>query len=56
MESVKAAADLYSPLSGTVSELNAVLQDEPSTINSDPYGTGWLVVREFNRHCLYGFH
>ena len=40
LESVKAAADVYSPLSGTVVEVNTVLEDEPEKINKDPYGEG----------------
>ncbi len=43
VESVKAASDVYAPVSGTVTEINAALQDEPELINSDPYGRGWLV-------------
>ncbi|MBM4236380.1 MAG: glycine cleavage system protein GcvH [Firmicutes bacterium] len=42
VESVKAVADLYSPLSGTVTEINEVLLDQPETINQDPYGEGWV--------------
>ena len=40
LESVKAAADVYSPLSGTVVEVNTLLEDEPEKINKDPYGEG----------------
>jgi glycine cleavage system H protein len=43
VESVKAASDLYAPVGGTVSEINAALQDEPELINSDPYGKGWII-------------
>lgn len=42
VESVKAASDLYSPISGTVTEVNTTLQDQPELINSDPYGRGWI--------------
>jgi len=42
IESVKAVADLYAPLSGTVTEVNEVLLDQPETINQDPYGEGWV--------------
>lgn len=42
IESVKAVADLYSPLSGTVVEVNEALQDSPENINKDPYGEGWI--------------
>ncbi len=42
LESVKAAADLYTPLSGDIIEINEALIDSPSLLNSDPYGDGWL--------------
>lgn len=42
VESVKTASDLYSPLSGKVIEINRPLLDNPSWINVDPYGHGWL--------------
>ncbi len=42
VESVKAAADIYSPLSGTVIEVNESLINEPELINKDPYGSGWI--------------
>ena len=42
VESVKAASDVYSPLTGTVVEVNADLADKPETINEDAYGDGWL--------------
>jgi glycine cleavage system H protein len=43
VESVKAASDLYMPVSGTVTEVNTALQDEPEIINGDPFGRGWIV-------------
>lgn len=43
LESVKAAADFYSPLGGEVIERNERLLDEPGLLNSDPYGDGWFV-------------
>ncbi len=43
LESVKAASDVYAHVSGEVIEINEVLEDEPETINADPYGAGWLV-------------
>ena len=46
VESVKAASDVYSPVSGTVVEVNAALADKPETINEDAYGEGWLFVLE----------
>jgi glycine cleavage system H protein len=42
VESVKAASDIYSPLTGEVTEINADLVDAPETINQDPYATGWI--------------
>ncbi len=42
VESVKAASDIYAPLSGDVVAINADLEDAPETVNSDPYGDGWL--------------
>jgi glycine cleavage system H protein len=43
VESVKAVSDVVSPLSGEVLEVNQKIVDEPETVNSDPYGDGWLV-------------
>lgn len=43
VESVKAASDVYAPLSGEVVEVNEALADDPGTVNGDPFGTGWLV-------------
>jgi glycine cleavage system H protein len=43
VESVKAASDLYMPVSGTVVEINEGVTDAPETVNSDPYGDAWLV-------------
>ena len=43
VESVKAASDIYTPLSGTVTEVNSALKDNPETVNSDPYGAGWML-------------
>ena len=42
VESVKAASDVYSPVSGEVTEINGGVVDSPETVNSDPYGDGWL--------------
>ena len=50
VESVKAASDVYTPVSGTVVEVNDALSDKPETINEDAYGDGWLfVVRPSDR-------
>ncbi|CAH0286491.1 MULTISPECIES: glycine cleavage system protein GcvH [Stenotrophomonas] len=46
VESVKAASDVYSPISGTIVEVNSVLADKPETINEDAYGDGWMFVVE----------
>ena len=46
VESVKAASDVYAPVSGTVTEVNAALADKPETINEDAYGEGWLFTLE----------
>ncbi len=43
IESVKAASELNSPVSGTVVEVNAELDGAPEKINQDPYGTGWMI-------------
>jgi glycine cleavage system H protein len=42
VESVKAASDIYAPVSGEVLEANASLEDQPELVNTDPYGDGWL--------------
>ncbi len=42
IESVKAVADIFSPVSGTVSEVNEALEDEPELVNKDAQGAGWL--------------
>jgi glycine cleavage system H protein len=44
VESTKSVADVYSPVSGTVVEKNAEVEQTPELINSDPYGQGWMVV------------
>jgi len=43
VEAVKTVSDLFSPLSGTVVELNPELADTPELVNSDPYGAGWMI-------------
>jgi glycine cleavage system H protein len=42
VESVKAASDVYAPLTGEVIEANSALEDSPELVNTDPYGDGWL--------------
>lgn len=44
VESVKAASDIYAPVSGEVVKVNESLQDNPELVNSDPYGDGWLFM------------
>jgi glycine cleavage system H protein len=46
IESTKAVSELYSPLTGKVTKVNDALSDNPQTINSDPYGAGWIVEVE----------
>ena len=43
VESVKAVSDLYAPVSGSVTEVNETLPDNPELINEEPYGEGWIV-------------
>lgn len=46
VESVKAASDIYAPVSGTVVSVNEVLSDTPETVNEDAFGEGWLFTLE----------
>ena len=48
VESVKAAADVYLPIGGTVISINEELPDVPETVNTDPYGAAWMVKVELN--------
>lgn len=49
VESTKAASDVYSPISGTVTEVNSSLSSSPNSVNNDPYGTGWLAkLKDFS--------
>jgi len=48
IESVKAAADLYSPVSGTLKEINESLASAPELANSDPFGAGWMARIELS--------
>ena len=43
IEAVKTVSDLYSPVSGTVIAVNENIENEPESVNSDPYGKGWLI-------------
>jgi glycine cleavage system H protein len=42
VESVKAASDIYAPISGEIVEVNEAVQNDPALVNTDPYGEGWL--------------
>ena len=46
VESVKASAEIYAPAGGTISAVNKDLSNKPETLNSDPYGEGWMVKIE----------
>ena len=46
VESVKAVSELFAPVSGTVAEVNARLDDAPELVNREPYGEGWMIVIE----------
>jgi len=48
VESVKAASDIYAPLSGEIVAVNAELEDSPELVNSDPYGDGWFIQLRLN--------
>jgi len=48
VESVKAASDVYSPVTGTVAAVNEALSDKPETINKDAYGEGWMFTVRIN--------
>lgn len=48
VESVKAAYDIYSPLSGKVTKINQKVQEEPQLVNEDPYGEGWFFHMEIS--------
>ncbi|MFI0348041.1 MAG: glycine cleavage system protein GcvH [Chthoniobacterales bacterium] len=56
VESVKAASDIYAPLSGTVTEINEALIADPSLLNTDAFGEGWLFKMRISdsseRDCL----
>ena len=50
VESVKAVSEVFTPVAGTVGQINESLADEPETVNSDPYGAGWMIrVKMSNR-------
>lgn len=46
VESTKSVSDIYSPVTGSISERNAELEDAPELVNQEPYGSGWMVLIE----------
>jgi len=48
VEAVKTVSDLFLPLSGEIIEFNDALEAEPETVNSDPYGAGWMIKIKLN--------
>ncbi|MBS3733833.1 MAG: glycine cleavage system protein GcvH [Phycisphaerae bacterium] len=48
IESAKAASSIYAPAAGKVAEANSALEDDPSTVNTDPYGDGWVYKLELS--------
>lgn len=53
VESVKAASDIYAPISGKVTALNEALRDDPGLVNREPYGAGWLFrVKPSNKNAM----
>ena len=48
IEAVKTVSELYSPVTGTVEEINEALEDKPELINEDPYGDGWMIKVKFS--------
>jgi glycine cleavage system H protein len=49
IESVKAVSEVYAPVSGTIRTVNALLNEKPETINTDPHGGGWICKVELSR-------
>jgi len=55
IESVKAASDIYAPISGEISAVNKELDGRPEIVNTDPYGAGWVFkIRNFNNSDIDG--
>ena len=48
VEAVKTVSDLFLPVSGTITEVNPILEREPEKVNSDPFGDGWMVKMKVN--------
>ena len=54
VESVKAVSDVYAPVSGTITEINARLEQTPELVNQDCYGQGWMVVIRMEKEGMPG--
>jgi len=48
IEAVKTVSDMYAPVSGKIAEFNSAVNDNPASVNQDPYGAGWLVKIEIS--------
>ncbi|MFZ0751023.1 MAG: glycine cleavage system protein GcvH, partial [Pyrinomonadaceae bacterium] len=48
VESVKAVSEIFTPISGAITEVNDSLNDEPEKVNKDPYGEGWMIKMKMN--------
>ncbi|WP_040492196.1 glycine cleavage system protein GcvH [Ilumatobacter nonamiensis] len=53
VESTKSVSDIYAPVSGTISEANPALEDQPELLNTDPYGEGWICRIEMSDPSQY---
>jgi len=53
VESVKAASDVYMPVAGEIVEVNSDLEDNPATVNEDPFGGGWIIKIKPNSQSDY---
>ncbi len=54
IEAVKAVSELYAPLAGQITEVNAKLDGEPALVNTDPYGDGWMIKMKISAADLAG--
>lgn len=54
IEAVKTVAELYAPVSGVISEVNAALSGDAGVINQDPYGTGWIIKVKTDKPAYEG--
>jgi glycine cleavage system H protein len=53
VESTKSVSDIYAPVSGTITEVNAALATQPELLNRDPYGEGWICVIDMSDESEY---